>query len=263
MNDLGSKSTSKDGLSLEERKFAQESASKIRELELREREVFAKEIELRRSRWLNPTVFGLFAAALGLTVNLFVTYLNNTNSQNVERSREQSSLIIQAIGTGNPLAACKNLISFIHLGLLDDPSGTISRCEANPETIPVLPASVRIYSPPDETPLASQMAAIVTKADERDHYRFEVTFTVPQPPFTPYTFDLVVIYAYQLDNQERRTDMPLTPLRGSWKVGDRITISADLPKNYVDDTAHRSYLRYCVGSVAACIPSANLLLPKG
>jgi hypothetical protein len=37
-----------------------------RETAAKEREVTAKEIDLNRSRWLNPTVIGLFAAALGL-----------------------------------------------------------------------------------------------------------------------------------------------------------------------------------------------------
>src|SRR5438105_10403160 len=50
---------------IDEIKFEQESAANIRGLELREREVAAKERELG-SRWRNPIVLGLFATALGL-----------------------------------------------------------------------------------------------------------------------------------------------------------------------------------------------------
>ena len=53
----------------DERKLEEESTARRWELDLKEREVAAKEREvatreedLRRSRWLNPTVIGLFAA---------------------------------------------------------------------------------------------------------------------------------------------------------------------------------------------------------
>ena len=133
-------------LSLDERKFIQESKSRNKELTLKEREVAAKETELHRSQWLNPTVIGLFAAAIGLIGNLIVAYIGNRNTQEVEHSRAQSSLIIQAVGTGDAKTACKNLISFLRLGLLDDPKGTISQCENALGPIPVLPAA-RTYTP--------------------------------------------------------------------------------------------------------------------
>jgi hypothetical protein len=255
--------------SLDERKFAQESAWRNRELALKEREISAKESELRKSRWLNPTVIGLFAAAIGLIGNLVVAFLNNENSRKVERSRGQSSLIIQAVSTGNPQAACKNLISFIRLGLLDDSSGTMSRCESAPETIPVLPASVRTYPAVDDTGWGwgSEMAPVVTRVDEKDHYRFEVTFTVPKPPSgwgSRPQFNLVTVYAYRIDSQDQRADeITLPPRHGNWKVGDRVTISAELPRNYFDDPAHKAHLRYCIGSQDRCVPSGNLLLPRG
>jgi hypothetical protein len=73
--------------SLDERKFEQDIAVKARELALkereitaREREVAAKETELGHSRWLNPTVIGLFAAALGLIGSVVVARVNNQNS---------------------------------------------------------------------------------------------------------------------------------------------------------------------------------------
>jgi hypothetical protein len=259
--------TSDRALSLEERRFAQESASRNRELELKEREITVKEIELRRSRWLSPTTLGLFAAALGLIGNLVVTLLSNWNSQQIEREREQSSLIVQAVSTGDRKVACNNLISFIRLGLLDDPKENIRRCTSAPETIPVLPANIKTYAP-GENPFYS-MTPLVTKIDLNDRYRFEVTFAVPAvqtrppPAQTLSRFDVVNVHAYHLDAQGHRSDdVTLPQAHGDWKTGDRVTVSAELPKNYVDDTKHQSYLRYCVGNVAECIPSENLLLPR-
>ncbi len=102
-----------------------------------------KEIELRRSRWLNPITLGLIAATLGLAGNAFVAFLANRNSQDVERIRAQSNLVVDAIrtGTGNTDAACKNLVFLVQLGLLDDSGSTIrNQCVKAPAGPPSLPA---------------------------------------------------------------------------------------------------------------------------
>src|ERR1700761_7426992 len=92
--------------SLEERNFLEDKAAKARELDLKEREiaakereVAAKERELEQSRWLNPTVIGLFVAALGLIGSVIVARVNNDNTQRVEHSRSQSNLVLEAIKT--------------------------------------------------------------------------------------------------------------------------------------------------------------------
>lgn len=99
-----------------------------------------RERELR-SRWLNPTTLGLFAAALALVGNIVNATYNNRASREVERTRSQSSLILEAIKTGNVGEACKNLTFFVQLGLLDDPTGSIRRCVETPSSAPVLPAA--------------------------------------------------------------------------------------------------------------------------
>jgi len=147
--------TTEDHAPLDERKFAKESADKARELDLKEREiaakereVAAKEMDLQRSRWINPMVLGLFAAALGLVGTILVARVNNQNSQDVERLRSQSNLVLEAIKTGSPDAACKNLTFFVNLGLLDDPSGTIRKaCISAPQGPPSLPAAQRQLFP--------------------------------------------------------------------------------------------------------------------
>jgi hypothetical protein len=249
-------------LSLEERKFIQESRSKNKELELKEREVATKEIELLRSRWLNPAVIGLFAATIGLIGNLIVTYIGNRNSQLVEHSRAQSSLIVQAVGTGDATLACKNLLNFLQLGLLEDPQGRIARCETVPNSIPVLPG-IRTYTPPvsEGDLLGKQMAAAVTRIERGDTYHFEVNFTVPTLPAPALPkIDLILIYGRQMDQRGGQADIQLPSVHGNWKSGDRVFFSADLPKRYVDDPAQTSFLRFCVGVVERCVPSPDLLL---
>src|SRR5580704_7852956 len=104
-----------------------------REVAAREREVTTKEAELAKSRWSNPIVLALLAGTIGLIANMLVAYANNRTTQRVEHARSQSDLTLEAIRTGSPEKACKNLVTFISLGLLDDAEGTIRHnCETSP-----------------------------------------------------------------------------------------------------------------------------------
>lgn len=144
-------STSTISDSLDERKFEHEIAVERRELDLKEREVEAKESEvaakekeLERSRWLNPTVIAILAGAIGLISSVVVARLNNKATQDLERLRSQSTIILEAIrtGTGNTDAACKNLVFLSNLGLIDDPQQTIHKqCASVPAGIPSLPVA--------------------------------------------------------------------------------------------------------------------------
>jgi hypothetical protein len=115
---------------------------KEREVAAHEREVAAKEADLKKSAWLSPTVIGLFVAALGLIGSIVVARVNNSNTQEVERLRSQSTLVLEAIKTGSPDSACKNLTFFVGLGLLDDSSQTIRKeCASAPAGAPSLPSN--------------------------------------------------------------------------------------------------------------------------
>lgn len=119
---------------------------KEREVAAKEREIASKEKELDRSRWLNPTVIAIFVAAIGLISSVIVARLNNTATQELERQRAQSTIILEAIrtGTGNTDASCRNLAFLANLGLIDDPKGTIHKqCVSVPEGIPSLPAATQ------------------------------------------------------------------------------------------------------------------------
>jgi hypothetical protein len=102
--------------------------------------VLPRELETTKSKWLSPTVLGLFAAAIALVGNVIVAAYNNRASQALERSKEQSNLILHAISTGNTDVACRNLVFFVSLGLLDDPKGTIVKCTTSTSPAPVLPS---------------------------------------------------------------------------------------------------------------------------
>jgi hypothetical protein len=256
-----------DPFSLEERRFASERKAKEAELALREREVAVKESEVQRSRWLNPLVIGLFAAAIGLVGNIIVAGYNNQNLLQLERLRAQSSLIVQAISTGNVDTACKNLLFFITLGLLDDPNGTIRQCTSSPSTTPVLPGNTKTYAPAeDEDKRLSPIDTTVKRTDIGSAYKFEVTFTVPSGGTILQNdgmANIVSVYGYKIDSGGRRSaDVQLPSIKGTWKSGDRATFSVDIQKNYVDDPTNRVYLRFCVGTPEGCFPSPNLLLPK-
>jgi hypothetical protein len=123
-----------------------EQLAKTRELDIYEREVAAKEAENKKSRW-SPTAITVLIAVLALVGNLIALVVNNWNLQKVERIRSQSNITLEAIRTGNPETACKNLLTFINLGLVDDAEGTIRhKCETSPASGPSLP--VNIGTPP-------------------------------------------------------------------------------------------------------------------
>jgi hypothetical protein len=247
--------------SLDERKFFSDQKAKERELGLLEREVLVKERELARSRWLNPTVLGLFAAALGLLGTLIVAERNNSSSRQLENVKLQSSLIIQAISTGDATTACKNLLFFRKLGLLEDPRNLIDQCASSPANTPVLPSSSITYKPADD-PISGirSMDTVVKKSEVGDIYKFDVSFTVPSDWEVS---NRISAYLYKVDKRGNRLqDMTLPDINGSWSPGSAATFSIDVPKSYLNDSSNQIFLRYCVGTQKSCLPSPNLLLQK-
>jgi hypothetical protein len=251
-------------LSLDERKFAFDKESRLQEIAIKARETSMKEAELHRSRWLNPTVIGLVAAASGLFGNLLVALFSNMNSQRIEQFKAQSNLIVQAVGTGDQKSACRNLISFIRLGLLEDPQGRLGKCETDLNAIPVLPSG-STYTSVLDTPAAVAMAPVVNTVMQGDNYHYDVSFTVPPLSglLAANPVNLITIYSYKTDNAGNRSeDRTYNPLRGNWKTGDRVSLPIDIPKSYVEDKGHKIYLRFCVGSAQGCAPGPNVLLPE-
>jgi hypothetical protein len=114
-------------------------------------------------------VIGLFAATLGLLGNIAVAYVNNRNSQQVERQRAQSNLVFEGIKTGNPETACKNLVFFLDLGLLDDPNQAIRQaCKADSKVAPSLPRPGATNIVPGGIGLGSDYASAVVRGRVED-----------------------------------------------------------------------------------------------
>lgn len=179
--------------SLDERKLQYDAAAKTRELDLREREVTSKEREvaskekeLERSRWLNPTVIGIFVAAIGLISSVVVARLNNNATQDLERQRAQSTIILEAIrtGTGNTDASCRNLLFLANLRLLDDPRQTISKqCSSVSPGLPSLPSAGEVARFTRSAQLTPEIEATLKQTLVR--YREYLSKLGIQPPVVP------------------------------------------------------------------------------
>jgi hypothetical protein len=141
-----------------------ETQIKEQELRLKKAEAQAKERDLTASKWLNPVVIGLFVAAVGLIGNVIVTTINSRNAQELERSRNQSTLILEAIKTnGDTIAACRNLIFFESLGLLEDTNHIISQaCPVNIQGLPSV-----FVGPPDHFAGVDWYPLVVQTFDEK------------------------------------------------------------------------------------------------
>ena len=107
------------------------------------------------------------------------------------------------------------------------------------------------------------MNITVARRDLGDHYHVEVYFTVPTDESIA-NFNLITIYGLQLEGG-RRSDLPsdtFPSVRGNWKSGDQVTLQVDLPKKFADPEKGWN-LTFCVGTAEKCLPSPNLLVPKG
>lgn len=113
--------------SLEERRLEWEMRSRSRELDLKE----------RKASRVSPTLLGLLAATVGLLGNVVVAYYNNRASMDLERFKSQSSLVLEAIKTGDPDAACRNLEFLADLNRIDNPGQIKEQCK---KIHPYLPA---------------------------------------------------------------------------------------------------------------------------
>jgi hypothetical protein len=156
----------------------QDQLMKERELRLKELEITAKERELKTSKWLNPVGLGLLAAAFGFAGSIVVTLFNNSNTEKIERSRAQSTLILESIKTnGAPDSVCSNLTFFVKLGLLDDSSKAIAgTCPANTYGVPSLPAGTNTVNPTGIASVKEKTTVMVQ--DEKGNVIPDATVTI-------------------------------------------------------------------------------------
>src|SRR5712692_8086415 len=81
------------------------------------------------------TVITVFLTGRG---NLKLEREKFTASSGLERQKFEASLVLQAIATGQPETAQKNLIFLVKAGFLPDPDGHIKQLADAPEETPVL-----------------------------------------------------------------------------------------------------------------------------
>ena len=130
-----------------------------RQIELKDKEIALKskelsDLESRKTFKVDPVVVGIFAALAGFLGNVFATYLQGRSSLELERTKFRSSLIIEAIKTGDPVKAAKNIEFFIKAGFIADEAGKISAYIAERPNVPVLPSSGTKDQAPSGTPVA-------------------------------------------------------------------------------------------------------------
>jgi CDP-diacylglycerol pyrophosphatase len=125
-------------LAFEREKWEKEVEFRNRELSLREheqelsaRETSLKEDEARKSRFWNPLVLAVVAAALAATGNAVVTVINGHDQRGLESQKDSSTLaletmkaeaarVLEVIKTADPDKAATNLQFLLDTGLLSD-----------------------------------------------------------------------------------------------------------------------------------------------
>jgi len=155
-----------------------------REFALRERELYIQEQELalktreldlkakdqQYARWFNPVFLGLLAATVTLMGNFFIIKRQSAAALDQERVKAQSSLILEAIKTGDADRAVKNLEFFLQLGFIDDPNGRISSYLAQSQNVPVLPSMVErspeLKFSPEEREIAYRISKLIVAIEK-------------------------------------------------------------------------------------------------
>jgi hypothetical protein len=117
-----------DRLAFEREKWQSEQELEQRKLTLMEREQLNRDsdLDLRRreqvrSRWSNPLVLSILAAALAAGSNAAVTLLNGYLQRNNEEAKAESTRILEMIKTDDPDHAARNLEFLVKAGLVTEP----------------------------------------------------------------------------------------------------------------------------------------------
>ena len=98
---------------LKEKIAAHEMALKARELE-------AKLSDQKWSRWMNPLVLAIFAAALAASGNALLAYINGSAQKTLEETKAEASRILEVIKTADQDQAVTNLKFLLEAGLITD-----------------------------------------------------------------------------------------------------------------------------------------------
>jgi hypothetical protein len=108
-------------LSFERERLAADQRFREREIELRQAELEIKRRDQAQSRWRNPLVVAILAAAVAAAGNAIVASVNGSAQRVLEEGRAESARILEMIKTGDPEAAARNLQFLVDTGLIVDP----------------------------------------------------------------------------------------------------------------------------------------------
>jgi len=143
---------------LEKRRIEQDLDLKTRELDLKQRELDLKERELtgKNTRWLTPQQATILVAVIGIVAAAIGSVVQGILSQQLERDRFRTSLILKAVETGDRKQASDNLLRLFEWQLIDDPDGRIvTAIKHEPAAVPVLPRSDSDSTPKTTKPLVT------------------------------------------------------------------------------------------------------------
>lgn len=119
--------------SLKERDLNFDEKLRLRELELKEKEV---ELKYRESKKINPILVGIIVAIIGLFSNAIVSYLNGLNQIRHLNKQLENQLIIRAVSSDSVNINKNNLEFLLNVGLIDDSNNKIRKVIEDPESKP-------------------------------------------------------------------------------------------------------------------------------
>src|ERR1700680_2103465 len=115
-------------IELEREKWRGEFSLREKEIAIKERDQIDRQEELRlkfqeqrRSRWTNPLVLAVFAAAIAASGSAVVAWLNGYQTHRADLTKAEADRILEAIKTNNPDKAATNLGFLLEAGLIENP----------------------------------------------------------------------------------------------------------------------------------------------
>lgn len=140
---------------LEREKWQADLRLRERELSLKEDGLRFKHREVHRSRWANPLVLAVLAAALAAAGNAAVAHINGTaqrelevarttSQETIEETKAEAARILEVIKT-DPKVALQNLAFLVDVGLITNPERRAAITEYLKKTPPGQGPSLSVW----------------------------------------------------------------------------------------------------------------------
>lgn len=118
---------------IELRRLALEELVAEQDYRIRLKELAMREATTRSSRWSNPLVLSIIAAAVAAAGNAYVSWLSganrlaveatrNSSQQEIEKERAEAERILEATKAKNPEESAERIRFLIEVGLISDPN---------------------------------------------------------------------------------------------------------------------------------------------